>query len=106
MDKRLGLLGFAMISLSIGSAFAADPATIDWGKVPSKNLNLFYPGQSSYQWLRSDAHKGAAKEVIRGDTCTSCHDDEDAEKDLGAALVKANRLEPMPIPGKAGHVEL
>ena len=106
MDKRLGLLGFAMISLSIGSAFAADPATIDWGKVPSKNLTLFYPGQSSYGWLRSDAHKGAANKVAGGASCASCHDEADEEKDLGEALVKANRLEPTPIPGKAGHVAL
>jgi hypothetical protein len=33
-------------------ALAADLATIDWSKVPVANVTLFYPGQSSYEWLR------------------------------------------------------
>ena len=56
--KRLALF----LSLGVvvaGSAAAADPATIDWSKVPATNVKLFYPGQSSYEWLRSDQHKGA-----------------------------------------------
>ena len=92
--------------LAAGLALAADPARIDWGKVPVNKVDLFYPGQSSYQWLRSDAHKGAARETNRGDSCVSCHDETDAEKDMGDKLVKANRLEPMPVAGKPGHVAL
>ena len=38
-----------------GPALAADPATIDWSQVPARSLTLFYPGQSTYQWLRSPA---------------------------------------------------
>jgi hypothetical protein len=64
---------------------------------------MFYPGQSTYEWLRSEEHKGAVKEVTRGDSCTSCHDEEDAEKDIGNNLVKPNKLEPMAIPGKSGY---
>ncbi len=106
MNKRLGLLGFAVLSLSVHAAYAADPATIDWSKVPTTNVGLFYPGQSSYGWVRSDAHKGAAKQVQRGDSCVSCHDEKAEEKELGEALVKANRLEPMPVAGKNGYVDL
>lgn len=93
-------------ALAAGLALAADPATIDWGRIPSKTVPLFYPGQSSYEWLRSEAHAGAVKETIRGDSCTSCHDEKDAEKDMGEKLVKANRLEPTPVAGKPGHVDL
>ncbi|WP_292932636.1 ethylbenzene dehydrogenase-related protein [Noviherbaspirillum sp.] len=93
-------------ALASGSALAADPAKINWSKIPTVNVPLFYPGQSSYEWLLSDAHKGAAKEVKRGDACISCHDEKDAEKDLGEKLVKANRLEPTPVEGKNGFVNL
>jgi hypothetical protein len=85
---------------------AADPGTIDWGNVPTTKLVLFYPGQSSYEWLRSDAHKGAAKEVRRGDACTSCHDDAKEEKIQGAKIMKGHALEPTPVKGKNGSVDL
>ena len=92
--------------LGVGAATAADPAKIDWNKIAAKKIDLFYPGQSSYEWLRSDAHKGANKETKRGDSCVSCHDEKDAEKDMGEKLVKAGPLEPMAVKGKNGHVEL
>jgi len=104
MKKTTLLLSLAVIG--IGAAQAADPAKINWAKIPAVNVPLFYPGQSSYEWLRSDAHKGAFKEVKRGDSCTSCHDEEDAEKDMGEKLVKAGPLEPRPVKGKNGHVDL
>jgi hypothetical protein len=92
--------------LAAGGALAAEPAKINWSKIPTVNVPLFYPGQSSYEWLRSDAHKGASKEVKRGDACTSCHDETDAEKDIGEKLVKGGPLEPMPVAGKPGFVNL
>jgi cytochrome c553 len=76
----------AAMTLAAGSAFAADPATIDWSKVAATSVTLFYPGQSSYEWLRNDHKKGkGAKAVENGQACVRCHEDE--EKDLGAALV-------------------
>ena len=92
--------------LAASLAMAADPAKIDWGAVPQKSVPLFYPGQSSYEWVRSVAHKGAVTRVTRGEACTFCHDEAGAEKDLGATLVKANRLEPVPVAGKNGFVDL
>ncbi len=92
--------------LAASLAMAADPAKIDWGPIPQKSVPLFYPGQSSYEWVRSDAHKGAGREVKRGEACTSCHDEQDAEKDLGENIVKGGRLEPMPVKGKNGYVDL
>jgi hypothetical protein len=100
------LLALSLALLGVGTAAAADPAKIDWNKIAAKKIDLFYPGQSSYEWLRSDAHKGASKEVKRGDSCVSCHDEKDAEKDMGDKLVKGGSLEPMAVKGKNGHVEL
>jgi len=96
----------AAAALGVGPASAADAPTINWTAVPVTELTLFYPGQSSYEWLRSDAHKGAARRVQSGAACVSCHDETDAEKELGDMLVKGGRLEPTPVAGKPGHVAL
>ena len=104
MKKTALFLSLAVIGM--GSALAADPAKINWSKIATVNVPLFYPGQSSYEWLRSDDHKNAAKEVKRGDSCTSCHDEKDAEKDIGEKIVKGERLEPMPVRGKSGYKDL
>lgn len=106
MKKSVLAIALGLAVFGMGSAAAADPAKINWSKIKATTIPLFYPGQSSYEWLRSDAHKGANKEVKRGDSCVSCHDEEDAEKDLGEKLVKAGPLEPMPIKGKSGHKDL
>ena len=84
-------------------AMAADPATIDWGKVPAATVTLFYPGQSSYEWLRKDAHAGAAA-VKNGAPCVACH--KGSEKARGEKIVKGGPLEPAPVKGKNGSVDL
>lgn len=104
MKKSVLFLGLAAIGA--GSVLAADPARIDWSRIAAVNVPLFYPGQSSYEWLISDAHKGAAKETRRGDACAFCHDEPDAEKDIGNAIVAGKRLEPTPPKGKNGHLDL
>jgi ethylbenzene dehydrogenase len=103
---KLKLSIICLATMAALPALAADPAKINWAKIPAVKVPLFYPGQSTYEWLRSEDHKGAVKEVTRGDACTTCHDEEDNEKDLGEKLVKANRLEPVPVRGKNGHVDL
>lgn len=100
------LFALCAVAMAAGSALAAEPATINWSGVPTTTVGLFYPGQSSHEWLQSDRHKGAAKEVKRGDACTSCHDEAGAEKDIGTKLVAGGPLEPMPVAGKPGYVEL
>jgi hypothetical protein len=85
-----------------GNAGAAAPS--DWSAIPTGTLKLFYPGQSSYQWLRSREHKRAVKKTVQGDSCVSCH--EDQEEELGQAMVSGDRLEPHPIDGKQPVIEL
>ncbi len=87
---------------SSGPVLAAPPA--DWSRIPTKTVTLFYPGQGGYQWLRGSDHKRAYKKVIEGDSCVSCHEDE--EKDIGDLIVSGERLEPEPIPGKNGAIDL
>jgi hypothetical protein len=88
------------------SGMAADPATLDWSAVPAAKLTLFYPGQSSYEWLRSSSHgegKGA-KAVNAGKACANCHEGD--ERLMGSSLVQGGKLEPTPVKGKNGSIEL
>lgn len=97
---------FCLAYAAIGPAGAADARKIDWSTIPAVTVPLFYPGQSSHEWLQSEKHKGAFKETRRGDACTFCHDEPDAEKEIGDSLVAGKRLEPMPPRDKNGHLDL
>lgn len=93
-----------VLALAAGNPGTATAAEINWSNVPEKTFTLFYPGQSSYQWLRSKEHKRAYTKVIKGDACVSCHEGEEA--DMGKVTVTGERLEPDPIPGKEGFKKL
>lgn len=86
---------------AFSAAQAADPESINWKGVPAQTVKLFYPGQSTYQWLRSSEHPGASM-VSGGGACVACH--KDAEEKLGNNLVKGGKLEPAPVEGKNGVV--
>lgn len=112
MRKYALLLGVsAVTAIAAGCAsMATGPQAINWDKVPATKVALFYPGQSSYQWLRDETkHKGAAKETARGDACTSCHDDETEEATQGAKILSGKHpLEPHAgvLKGKNGHIDM
>jgi hypothetical protein len=99
-------LWLGMLACAAVPAMAADPATIDWTKIPPASVMLFYPGQSSYEWLRSDVHgKGKGAKAVRdGGTCTKCHEGD--ERVMGESIVKGGALEPTPVKGKNGALEL
>ena len=100
---RLAPLVLGIATLFAGPALAADPATLNWSSVPAKTVTLFYPGQSTYQWLRSPDHPGAQM-ITGGGACLTCH--KDTEEKLGNKLVKAHKLEPTPVDGKNGVIPL
>ena len=56
--RKIGMI-IGLTALAAAPALAADPAKIDWSKIPVANVTLFYPGQSSYEWLRRSGHPGA-----------------------------------------------
>ena len=101
--KRTAIV-IALAALVAGPALAGDPGSVNWSDVPTSTLTLFYPGQSTYQWLRSADHKRANLQTIEGQACVACHLDE--EEELGNLLVKEGRLEPMPVEGKNGSMDL
>jgi hypothetical protein len=50
------------------------------------------------------SHKRAQKQTIKGESCISCHEGEEAE--IGQLLVSGERLEPHPIDGKQAVIDL
>ena len=100
MRKAVLILSFSAIAAA--PATAADPAKIDWSKIKATTVTLFYPGQSSYEWLRT-GHPGATA-VQDGQACVTCHKGQ--EKAKGDKLVKGGPLEPAPVQGKNGSVDL
>jgi hypothetical protein len=64
----------------VGIGVAADITAVrfngsspNWDSIPWTTLPMYYPGQTNWQWLTSDAHPGAPE--IRSDkrSCESCH---------------------------------
>ena len=104
--RRARALGVAlgMAILATLPVAAAEVETIDWSAVPKAKPRLFYPGQSSLEWLATAEHKKADKEVREGEACLRCHKGE--QKSLGEILVAENRLEPVAIEGKDGYKRL
>lgn len=100
--RKIGVI-IGLTALAAAPALAADPANIDWSKVPVANVTLFYPGQSSYEWLRSTSHPGS-KSVLDGQACVTCHTG--MEEALGDKIVKGSALEPTPIKDKNGTIDL
>jgi hypothetical protein len=103
INPRTSLTAGALLLLASGTPLAASLDTIDWSGVPTTNVTVFYPGQSTYQWLRSPEHKGA-KMVAGGGACVACHKGQ--EKKKGDSLVKKGKLEPVGPAGKEGSKDL
>ncbi len=100
--RCVGIMSAGLAAMLSTTAQAAPPA--DWSTIPVKVVKLFYPGQSSLGWLRSKQHKRAYRKVLKGDSCISCHEGEEA--DMGNLLVSGKKLEPHPVAGKPGVIDL
>ncbi|EWY41832.1 hypothetical protein N825_23905 [Skermanella stibiiresistens SB22] len=81
----------------------APPAwAVDWSKVPGRDVVMFYPGQTSWEWNLTEADHSAAAKFKAGKNCIECHKGE--EKTQGALLASGKKAEPAPIPSFPGHV--
>jgi hypothetical protein len=94
---------FGALMLAGGVAQAIEGEQVDWSAIPASDIQLFFPGYASYQWVLSEEHEGARR-VKEGRNCLSCHEGDEAE--IGELIVSGEVLEPHPIPGKRGSVEL
>jgi len=72
---------------------------IDWSDVPDRVITLFYPGETSMEWIMNGRDHGGARPFLKGgDRCVTCHDKETA--DMGQKMVTGEKAESTPIPGK------
>jgi len=78
---------------------------VDWGNAPSREITVFYPGQSSMEWVLNGRDHGGARPFTKmHDRCFNCHDKETS--DMGQKIVTGEKLEPKEtlIPGKRGSI--
>lgn len=92
----------AIQAVSATAAVEAAPVVtggsgLDWSAAPAREITLFYPGQSSMEWILGREH-GGKRAFSTGDRCVDCHDEEAA--DMGQRMVTGEKLEPNVIPGK------
>ncbi len=83
---------------------------VDWSKAALREVTVFYPGQSSIEWVMGRQH-GGKRAVKSGDRCFDCHEEELAdigkkivsgEKEMKVGKDKNHGMEPTLIPGKRG----
>jgi len=96
----------------VGPAESEDPAPtatqvsqasgIDWSAIEPKEIVLFYPGQTSMEWMLKGSDHGGKRAFVTGDSCFECHEEE--EVDIGDLIISGEKAEPTPIPGKRGSI--
>lgn len=87
----------------LAAAFAAAPAgAVDWGGVNASQITLFYPGQSSWEYVLTPSDHDGAEKFRGGKDCLECHEDEEPE--MGETVSSGEKLEPNPIEGKPGSL--
>ena len=84
---------------------AAATGGVDWASVEGRAITLFYPGQSSMEWVLKGSDHGGARAITKiGDRCAECHEGE--QSDMGQRIVTGEKLEPQVIPGKRASIEV
>ena len=74
-----------------------------WDAVEGQEIVLFYPGQTSMEWILNGKDHGGGRAVRKiNDRCSECHKTETA--DMGARIVTGEKAEATPIPGKRGSI--
>lgn len=86
-----------------GKGKSTSAINVDWSKASSRQITLFYPGETSIEWALNGRDHGGARPFDKGnDRCVTCHDRETA--DMGAKIVTGEKAESSPIPGKRGSI--
>jgi len=81
---------------------AAAGANVDWSAIEAHEVVLFYPGQTSMEWMLKGSDHGGKRALVSGDRCFECHEDE--EVDIGDLIITGEKAEETPIPDKRGSI--
>ncbi len=83
---------------------SAHATAIDFSGIEARKVELFYPGQASWEWALTEKDHSGAPKFREGKNCRTCHDGE--QKDMGKRIVSGEKLEPAPIANKPGSITL
>lgn len=99
------LIRAAIAVAGVYGAFASPAASAapNWASVPAKDVMLFYPGQSSWEWVLTQTDHSGATKFRDGKNCAACHVGD--EKSMGDILVSGKTNESHPIAGKPGSID-
>ena len=95
---------------AVPAATSSAKSSVNWSGVPVRNVTLFYPGQSSMEWVLGRQH-GGKRSFKSGDRCFDCHEEElveigekivTGEKEMKVGKNRDHGMEPTLIPGKRG----
>lgn len=100
--QSLGPSRWTICFAAIGFVLAPPALAIDWNTIKGTDITLFYPGQSSWEWVLTQADHSGAKKFREGKNCRACHKGE--ETAIGNLIVSGKKLEPNPIAGKPGSI--
>jgi len=81
---------------------SASASKADWSAFEAHEITLFFPGQTSMEWMLKGSDHGGKRAFVSGDRCLECHEDE--EVDIGDLIVSGEKAEESPIPDKRGSI--
>lgn len=95
MNRKVASLAVFGALLALGSQAAfANP---DWSKVPKKDINVFHPGVTPYEWVTKKAEHSGSAGLKKGESCAGCHD-EKGQLQLDFKRLASKDLEPKGAP--------
>ncbi len=69
-----------------------DSTGVDWASVEGKDIPVFFPGQTSFEWVFKGSDHGGARALKKiQDPCAECHEGEQIE--MGAKIVDGSKAE-------------
>jgi cytochrome c-type protein NapC len=91
-------------------AAASGVTVLDWSRVPTRQIKVFYPGQAGLEWIMNKADHSSASDIVeKKRACAKCHEGDANE--VGTAIVTGKPvgvsktvMEPNPPAGKVGFI--
>lgn len=95
MIKKAASLAVAGAVLALASQAAfADP---DWNKVPKREIYVFHPGATPFEWVTKKADHSGSAGLKKGESCAGCHEEKGALS-LDFKRLAGKELEPKGAP--------
>ena len=107
---------YTLLTLIFVCSFNVNAGEVDWGSVEATTVKVFYPGVTSWDYLRGKDH-GTGGNVVKKleKACADCHVSKDgsydikSDKIISGALNKVDSgdpLEPEPLSGMSGFKDV